>query len=204
MDSPQKWGRWGTSARTIHIYFQTLLWICIYFVEPDQHQSHKQVAVRLTVESLRLTLETWRFCRLVVADSHHVDEEPDPLQIKMSVLDPHQSDLSDPVLDQSDADPQHCFQITLPGSVTSRVADPDSHGSALIDCGSGSRRAKMTHKSRKKYRILMFWSAGCSLLRAEGFFCTLAVLYGGLGISKLQYLIKKKIIKISICKFFSI
>ncbi len=36
----------------------------------------------------------------------------------------------------------------------------------------------------------MFWSAGCSLLRAEGFSCSLDVLYGGLGISKLQSLIK--------------
>jgi hypothetical protein len=63
-------------------------------------------------------------------------------------------------------------------------------GSALIwvaGSGSGSRRAKMTHKNRKKYRIFMFWSAGCSLLRAEDFSCSLGVLYGGLGISKKQY-----------------
>ncbi len=31
-----------------------------------------------------------------------------------------------------------------------------------------------------------------SVLRAEGFSCSLDVLYGGLGISKLQFLIKKK------------
>ncbi len=31
----------------------------------------------------------------------------------------------------------------------------------------------------------MFWSAGYSLLRAEGFFCSLDVLFGGLGINKL-------------------
>ncbi len=37
----------------------------------------------------------------------------------------------------------------------------------------------------------MFWSAGCSLLRAEGFSCSLDVLYGGLGISKLQFLMQK-------------
>jgi hypothetical protein len=37
----------------------------------------------------------------------------------------------------------------------------------------------------------MFLSYGCSLLRAEGFSCSLGVLYGGLGISKLQFLIKK-------------
>jgi hypothetical protein len=39
------------------------------------------------------------------------------------------------------------------------------------ESGSRSRRAKMTHKSRKKGRNFMF-CAGCSLLRAEGFFCT--------------------------------
>ncbi len=41
--------------------------------------------------------------------------------------------------------------------------EPDPHGSALIlvtGSGSGSRRAKMTHKNRKKYRIFMFWIAG--------------------------------------------
>jgi hypothetical protein len=49
------------------------------------------------------------------------------------------------------------------------------------DSGYGSRRSKMTHKI----------SAGCSLLRAEGFPCSLDFLYGGLGISELQFLIKK-------------
>jgi hypothetical protein len=64
--------------------------------------------------------------------------------------------------------------------------DPDSIGSVDPDpyseSGSGSKRAKMTHKSRKKF------------LRAEGFFYNLdiPVLYGGLGIGKLQFLIKKK------------
>jgi hypothetical protein len=43
----------------------------------------------------------------------------------------------------------------------------------------------------------MFLSAGCSLLRAEGFFCNLDVLYGALGIHKLQFLIQNK------CNFFS-
>ncbi len=36
---------------------------------------------------------------------------------------------------------------------------------------------------------------------AEGFFCSLGVLYGGLWISKLQFLIKKIKIKSSSCKF---
>ncbi len=38
------------------------------------------------------------------------------------------------------------------------------------DSGAESRRAKITHKKRKKFRNFMFWSAGCFL-------------YGGLGIS---------------------
>ncbi len=45
----------------------------------------------------------------------------------------------------------------------------------------------MTHKSRQK-----FVSVGWPLLRAEGFFYNLDILYGGLGIGKLQFLIKKK------------
>jgi hypothetical protein len=73
------------------------------------------------------------------------------------VSDPHQFELLDP--------------------------DPDPHS----NCGSGSRRAKMTHKNRKESRIFMFSSTGCSLLRAEGFSCSLGVLYGGQGISKLQF-----------------
>ncbi len=62
----------------------------------------------------------------------------------------------------------------------------------------------MTHKKRKKYRIFMFLSTGCSLLRAEGFSCSLGVLYGGLGISKLQFLIRKIEIKFPAVNFFTI
>jgi hypothetical protein len=39
-------------------------------------------------------------------------------------------------------------------------------------------------------------------LRAEGFFYNLDILYGGLGIGKLQFLIIKKLKKIFSCKFF--
>ncbi len=38
----------------------------------------------------------------------------------------------------------------------------------------------------------MFWSVGWPLLWAAGFFCNLDIVYGGLGIGKLQFLIKKK------------
>ncbi len=47
------------------------------------------------------------------------------------------------------------------------------------DPDSESRRAKLPRKV-EKLRNFMFWSAGCSLLRAEGFFCSLEVLSGGL------------------------
>jgi hypothetical protein len=60
----------------------------------------------------------------------------------------------------------------------------------------------MTHKNRKMSRIFMFLSTGCSLLRAEGFSCSFSVLYGGLGISKLQFLIKKIEIKFPAINFF--
>ncbi len=50
----------------------------------------------------------------------------------------------------------------------------------------------------------MFLSTGCSLLRAEGFSCSLGILYGGLGISKLQFFIKKIEIKFPAIIFFSI
>ncbi len=38
----------------------------------------------------------------------------------------------------------------------------------------------------------MVLSAGCSLLGAEGFYCSLDVLNGGLGIKKLQFFYNKK------------
>jgi hypothetical protein len=60
----------------------------------------------------------------------------------------------------------------------------------------------MTHRNRKKSRIFMFLSTGCSLLRAEGFSCSLGVIYGGLGLSKLQFLIKKIEIKFPAINFF--
>ncbi len=43
-------------------------------------------------------------------------------------------------------------------------------------CGSGSRRVKMIHKINKKIINFIFWSAGCSVLRAEGFSCSLDIL----------------------------
>jgi hypothetical protein len=53
----------------------------------------------------------------------------------------------------------------------------------------------MTYKNR---------ISGSSLLRAEGFFCSLDVLFGGIGIGKLHFLSKKYFYKIFRCKFLSI
>jgi hypothetical protein len=60
----------------------------------------------------------------------------------------------------------------------------------------------MTHKNIKKSRIFMFLSTGSSHLRAEGFSCSLGVLYEGLGKSKLQFLIKKIELKLTAIHFF--
>ncbi len=60
----------------------------------------------------------------------------------------------------------------------------------------------MTHKNRKKSRIFIFLSTGCSLLRAEGFSCSLGVLYVGLGIGKVQFLIQKNLIFFSAVIFY--
>ncbi len=49
----------------------------------------------------------------------------------------------------------------------------------------------------------MFEVLGWPLLRAEGFFCNLDILYGGLGIGKLQY-DKKKFNFFFSCNFFPI
>jgi hypothetical protein len=87
-------------------------------------------------------------------------------------MDPHQIELLDP-------DP-----------------DPQSNDE------SGSRRGKMTHKNRKKAKIFMFLSTKCFLLRAEGFSCSLGVLFGGLGISKLPFLINKIEIEFRALNFF--
>ncbi len=72
------------------------------------------------------------------------------------------------------ADTKHNFQGTL-------------HSYTYLQhcgSGSGSKRAKINCKIRKNWRNVMFWSAGCSLLRAEVFPCHLDVLHGGLGIEK--------------------
>ncbi len=62
----------------------------------------------------------------------------------------------------------------------------------------------MTHKNRKK-KNFMFRSAGCSLLRAEDFSCSLGVLYGGLGNKSFARLyIKKNFAAVNFFKILAI
>jgi hypothetical protein len=65
-------------------------------------------------------------------------------------------------------------------------------GRLVPDPDPGGQKAppKMTNIS-KKLRNFKFWCSGFSILKAEGFSCTLDVNSGDLGISKLQFLIKK-------------
>jgi hypothetical protein len=56
-----------------------------------------------------------------------------------------------------------------------RIRNPDPGGK------------KWPTTKEKTFGNFMFWSAGLSLLRAEGYSCSLDVLYGGLRISKLQF-----------------
>ncbi len=111
----------------------------------------------------------------------------------------------------SGPDPQHCFVkqiitlkqiVALPASVTSWHSCWLGSGSMVCldpypdqdsQSGSGSRRAKKL----KKLINLIFLNTGCSLLRTEGFSCSLDVLYGVLGITKLKLLTKKEEEKLS-------
>ncbi len=42
----------------------------------------------IPMEALGLTMVPWRVCWLVVADSHHFDEEPDPHPRQIGKSDP--------------------------------------------------------------------------------------------------------------------
>ncbi len=86
------------------------------------------------------------------------------------------------------ADP--CRIPLLKRQLSSVPDPPDSSSSFDPDPDPGGQSQNDPQK-QKKLRNFMFGSAGCSLLRAEGFSCSLDVLYGGLGKSKLKFLNKK-------------
>ncbi len=66
------------------------------------------------------------------------------------------------------------FRFPANESLRSRVSDPDSLRSLDPVSLFGIREGLNDPLCRN----FMFWSAGCFLLRAEGFFCNLNVLYG--------------------------
>jgi hypothetical protein len=83
-----------------------------------------------------------------------------------------------------------------------RVSDPNPHNSELIwVAGSGSSREKWPTKIEKNHKFHVLW---CSLLRDEGFSCSLGVLYEVFGIRISQFVIKKNWEFFSAVKFFSI
>ncbi len=100
--------------------------------------------------------------------------------------------------------PSTSYTVSKSCAVYHSVSDPnpDPHWFSSAESGSGSRRAKMPSKIEKREEISKLLSARWSLLRVEGFSCSLEVLYGDLRICKLQVLIKKYYFFFS-CEFFS-
>jgi hypothetical protein len=62
--------------------------------DPEPHHIQKRIRIFMQVVQ-------------VVADLHHLIEDPDPHQSKRSDPDPHESEKVDPDPYQGDADPQH-------------------------------------------------------------------------------------------------
>ncbi len=100
---------------------------------------------------------------------------------------------------ESDLNNSWNFSFT---AIKSSVADPDpdldphSFWSAGSTSGSalGIRIRIWIQEGQndpQKWRNFKFLRVRCSLLRDEDFYCSLNVLYGGIGIRKLQLLIKK-------------
>ncbi len=93
----------------------------------------------------------------------------------------------------------------LENDTFSRVADPDRIGSGfnrVRDSDPDPGGQKWPTKIEKKIEKFMFWSVGWPLLRAEGFFCNLNVLYGGLGIVNCSFWWKKNFNFFSAVIFF--
>ena len=90
------------------------------------------------------------------------------------------------------------------------VTLPNSNGMQLLLCYDNegvyvNTYGKVHEQEPRNFFTSRFWQIFFHfffLLRAEGFYCSLVVLYGGLGISKLQFLIKKIKIKFLVVNFF--
>jgi hypothetical protein len=110
----------------------------------------------------------------------NVGQRPDSRKETSPAKLPHRS----PALPQYQNQPTNTMEVNLDARYRTYSQGCGSGFSRVSGSGSGSRRAKMTHKRRKKFvkvHALKCWMAS---LRAEGFFCNLDILYGGLGIGK--------------------
>ena len=93
-------------------------------------------------------------------------------------------------------------------SVFIRVADPDPHGFTFIGVASSGSAFNLWIRIQEGKNDPQKKSKECScfevldVLRAEGFSCSLGILYEGLGISKLQFFIKNIKQKFPAVNFF--
>ncbi len=81
-------------------------------------------------------------------------------------------------------------------SNTNMYLDPKQtalHKRPVLCCGSGSGRIRIPEGKNDPKNMKKLIKC-YPLVRAEGFSCSLYVVYGGLGISKLQFLIKNILI----------
>jgi hypothetical protein len=85
-----------------------------------------------------------------------------------------------------DLDSEHWYQFCGSGLACIRI------DFSRLDPDPGPGGQKLPTKIEKNSEISCFFlSAGCSLLGAEGFSCSLDVLHGDFGMNKLQFLIQK-------------
>ena len=78
----------------------------------------------------------------------------------------------------------------LPSWIWIRI--PNTDPDPLARLNMDPIRIRNPARKQKKVNGFLYLSVVYSLLRSEGFSCSLDVIYGGLGISKLQFQIKKR------------
>ncbi len=120
-----------------------------------------------------MTCKGRRQFRAVITDRFKLQQETHGLLYSNLIQDFSQGSFPDVSLDCN----------SRLSALSRSVVDPDKHWFWAAVSGSG--RAKITHKNRRKWGNFTFWSSACSLLMAEVFSCSLDVLQGRLGIKKI-------------------
>jgi hypothetical protein len=97
------------------------------------------------------------------------------------------------------------FQCSGSGVLIFSIDSGSTRVGPGLQCSrSGSRRANVNHKNRKKVNNFMLWRAVCSLLvRTEDFTCSLDVLHEGLGINLLQFFLQWRVLRSPASRFGS-